>query len=164
MPASLENPTVARGLEKISLHPNPKEGIVVSLREALSIYWETYMWDRKQQLELDMEQLIGSKLGKEYNKVVYCLPAYLTYMQNTSWERLDWRNPKPELRLPEKYQQPQICRWYHSDGRKGGGIKEPLNEGERGEHKKWSEVQHQKNKNKNKTLRSWPLVPSPPGK
>ena len=33
------------------------------------------MWDRKQQLELDMEQLIGSKLGKEYNKDVYCPPC-----------------------------------------------------------------------------------------
>ena len=50
------------------------------------------MWDKKQQLELDMGQLIGSKLGKEY----------LTYMQNTSCERLNWMNPKPELRLPEE--------------------------------------------------------------
>ena len=32
------------------------------------------MWDRKHQLELDVEQLIGSKLGKEYNKAAYCLP------------------------------------------------------------------------------------------
>ena len=36
----------------------------------------------KQQLELDMEQQIGSKLGKEYIKAVYCHPAYLTYMQS----------------------------------------------------------------------------------
>ena len=35
---------------------------------------------KKQQLELDMEQQIGSKLGKEYAKAVYCYPAYLTYM------------------------------------------------------------------------------------
>ena len=41
---------------------------------------------RKQQLELDMEQQTGSKLGKEYVKTVYCHPAYLTYMQSTSWE------------------------------------------------------------------------------
>ena len=41
------------------------------------------MWDKKQQLELDMEQLIGSTLGKEYDKAVYCPSAYLTYMQNT---------------------------------------------------------------------------------
>ena len=39
---------------------------------------------RKQQLELDMEQQTGSKLGKVYVKAVYCHPAYLTYMQSTS--------------------------------------------------------------------------------
>ena len=39
---------------------------------------------RKQQLELDMEQQIGSKLGKEYDKAAYCHPAYFTYMQGTS--------------------------------------------------------------------------------
>ena len=42
----------------------------------------------KQQLELDMEQQTGSKLGKEYVKAVYCHPAYLTYMQRISWEML----------------------------------------------------------------------------
>ena len=41
---------------------------------------------RKQQLELDTEQQTGSKSGKEYVKAVYCHPAYLTYMQSTSWE------------------------------------------------------------------------------
>ena len=40
--------------------------------------WETYMQVRKQQLELDMEQQTGSKLGKEYVKAIYCHPAYLT--------------------------------------------------------------------------------------
>ena len=40
----------------------------------------------KQQLELDMEQRTGSKLGKEYVKAVYCHSAYLTYMQSTSCE------------------------------------------------------------------------------
>ena len=44
---------------------------------------------RKQQLEQDMEQQTGSKLGKEYIKAVYCHPAYLTYMQSTSWETLE---------------------------------------------------------------------------
>ena len=38
---------------------------------------------KKQQLELDMEQRSGSKLGKEYVKVVYCHLAYLTYMKRT---------------------------------------------------------------------------------
>ena len=48
--------------------------------------WEMCMQVRKQQLELDMEQQTGSKSGKEYIKVVYCHPAYLTYMQSTSCE------------------------------------------------------------------------------
>ena len=43
---------------------------------------------KKQQLELDMEQQAGSILGKEYIKAEYCQPAYLTYMQSTSWEML----------------------------------------------------------------------------
>ena len=55
---------------------------------------------RKQQLELDMEQHIGSKLGKEYIKVVYCHPVYLTYMQSTSRETLGWMKHKLESRLP----------------------------------------------------------------
>ena len=41
---------------------------------------------KKQQLELDMEQQTGSKEEKEKLKAVYCHPAYLTYMQSTSWE------------------------------------------------------------------------------
>ena len=64
--------------------------------------WEICMQVRKQQLELDMGQQTGSKLGKEYIKAVYCHPAYLTYMQNTSWEMLDWRKHKLESRLQGK--------------------------------------------------------------
>ena len=45
---------------------------------------------KKQQLELDVEQQTGSKTGKEYVKAVYCHRAYLTYMQSTSREMLDW--------------------------------------------------------------------------
>ena len=55
---------------------------------------------RKQQLELDMEQQTGSKQEKEYVKVVYCHPAYLTYMQSTLWEMLSWKKHKLESRLP----------------------------------------------------------------
>ena len=43
---------------------------------------------KKQQLELDMEQQTGSKLGKKYVKTVYYHPAYLTYMQSISYEVL----------------------------------------------------------------------------
>ena len=58
------------------------------------------MWVKKQQLEPDMEQWTGSKLGKEYNKAVHCHPAYLTYMQNTSCKILGCINHKLESRLP----------------------------------------------------------------
>ena len=43
---------------------------------------------KKQQLELDVEKQTRSKQEKEYVKAVYCHPAYLTYMQSTSWETL----------------------------------------------------------------------------
>ena len=54
---------------------------------------------KKQQLELDMEQQTGSKLGKEYIKAVYCHPAYLTYIQSTLYEMLGWMKHKLESRL-----------------------------------------------------------------
>ena len=53
-----------------------------------------------QQLEPDVEQWTGLKLGKEYVKTVCCHPAYLTYMQSTSYEMLDWMNHMLESRLP----------------------------------------------------------------
>ena len=56
---------------------------------------------KKQQLELAMEQT-GFKLGKEYIKAVYRHPAYLTYMQSTSFEMLGWMRHKMELRLAGK--------------------------------------------------------------
>ena len=54
---------------------------------------------RKQQLEMDTEQQTGSKYEKEYVKAVYCHPAYLTYMQSTSWEILGWIKHRLESRL-----------------------------------------------------------------
>ena len=57
---------------------------------------------KKQQLELDMEQWTGSKLGKEYVKAVYCHPAYLTYMQSTTCKMLGWMKHKLESRLPRE--------------------------------------------------------------
>ena len=57
---------------------------------------------KKQQLELDMEQQTGLKLGKEYVKAVYCHPAYLTYMQSTLCKMLGWIKHKLESRLLEE--------------------------------------------------------------
>ena len=41
----------------------------------LPVSWETCMWVKEQRLEPDMEQLTGSKLGKGYDKAVYCCPV-----------------------------------------------------------------------------------------
>ena len=58
-----------------------------------------YMKIKKQQLDLDMEQQIGSKLGKEYVKALYCHLAYLTYKQSTSYKMPGWMKHKLESRL-----------------------------------------------------------------
>ena len=72
---------------------------------------ETCMQVRKQELESDMEQRTGSKLGKEYVKAVYCHPAYLTYMQSTSCKMSGWMKHKLESRLLGKIStKPQILR------------------------------------------------------
>ena len=63
---------------------------------------ETCMQLKKQQLELDMEKQTGSKSGREYVKAVYCHPAYLTYVQNTSCEMPGWM--KLDQDCWEKYQ------------------------------------------------------------
>ena len=67
--------------------------------------WETRVQDKKRQLELDMEKQTGSKLGKEYVKALYWLPAYLTCMLSTSYEMLGWMTHKLESRFLGKYQQ-----------------------------------------------------------
>ena len=64
--------------------------------------WEICMQVKKQQLELNMEQQTGFKSRKEYVKAIYCHPAYLTYMQNTSCEMLGWMKHKLESRLPRE--------------------------------------------------------------
>ena len=97
-----------------------------------SASWEICMQDKKQQWELNMEEQTSSKLRKEYVKAVCCHPAYLTYMQSTPWEMLDWMKHKLESRLPGEVSI-KICRWHHPYGTKQRRPKEPLDESERGE-------------------------------
>ena len=92
----------------------------------------------KQQLELDMEQQTGSKLGKEYVKAVYCYPAYLTYMQSTSCEMPGWMKRKLESRLPgeisissDMQMTPPL--WQKVKRNFSHQVKESLDEGEKGE-------------------------------
>ena len=70
----------------------------------LTASWEICMQVKKQQLEMDMEQWTGLKLGKEYIKAVYCHPDYLTSMQSTSWETLGWKKHSWNQYCREKYQ------------------------------------------------------------
>ena len=99
---------------------------------------------KKWQLEPDMEQQTGSKLGKEYVKAVYCHPAYLTLteyiMRNTG--------------LDEAPARINTARWninnlrYADDTtliRKWRGTKEPPDESEKGEWKSWFKTQHSEN-------------------
>ena len=88
---------------------------------------------KKQQLELDMEEQSGSKLGKEYFKFVYCQSAYLTYMQSTSCTMLGWMKHKLESRLPGEVSITSAMQTTPPFCRKGKRTKEPLDESERGE-------------------------------
>ena len=63
--------------------------------------WESCMQVKEQQLELDMEQGTGSKLGKEHIKAA-CHPTYWIYMQSTSREMLGWMKLKLESRFQEE--------------------------------------------------------------
>ena len=71
----------------------------ISQETTLPVSWEI-LCRSKSKLELELEQQTGSKSGKEYVKALYCHPAYLTYMQSTSWETLGWKKHKLESRLP----------------------------------------------------------------
>ena len=95
----------------------------------LPVSWETCMQVKKQHLELVIEQQTVSKLEKEHVKAIYCYPVYLTYMQSTSCKMSGWKNYKLEQDWLERYQQPQIFRWYHLNGRKWRGTKDLLGEG-----------------------------------
>ena len=72
---------------------------VLKYQTTLTASCKTVMQVKKQQLEADMEQQTGSKLGKEYVKAIYYHPAYLTYMQIMSCEMPGWMKHKLESRL-----------------------------------------------------------------
>ena len=78
-------------------------------------------------------------------KAVYCHPAYLTYMESTSWETLGWMKHKLESRLPGEISITSDMQMTLSYGRNWIRTKEPLDEGERGEWKNWLNTQHSKN-------------------
>ena len=92
-------PRLGRFPGKGNIYPLQYPGLENSMEYTVHASGEIYMQVRKQQLKLDMEQQTGSKLGKEYTKVVYCHPVYLTYMQSKSCKMLGWMKHKLESRL-----------------------------------------------------------------
>ena len=74
----------------------------MGIRDHLTCLLRNMMQVKKQQLEPDIEQQTGYKLGKEYGKAVYCHPAYLTYTQSTSCKMPGWMKHKLESRLSEE--------------------------------------------------------------
>ena len=121
----------------------------------LSVSWETCMWVKKQWLEPCMKQLVGSRLRKEYDRAVCCHPVclpctlstYTLYIMRNARLDTSWNQDRRK-----KPQQPHICRWYHSNGRKWRGTKEPLDEGEGGGETAILRLNIKK-------LRSWHLAP-----
>ena len=73
---------------------------------------------KKQQLDPDMEQWTGLKLGKEYIKAVHCHPVYLTSVQGKSCKMLGWMNHKLESRLLGEISTTSDTQMMHSKGRK----------------------------------------------
>ena len=111
---------------------------------ALPASWETYTQVKMQQLEPDMEQWTGSKLGKGYVKAVYCHLAYLTSVQSISWETLGWMKHKLESRLLGEISVTSDSRWHNLYDGKWRGIKESLEEGKEESEKNWLKTQHSK--------------------
>ena len=100
-------------------------------QNTLPISWEICMWVKKEQLRVLHETSEWFKIGKGVWQG-YILSPYLTYIQSTSWKFWAGWITSWDQDCQEKYQHPQICRWYHSNGRKCRGTKEPLDESERG--------------------------------
>ena len=95
-------------------------------QNTLHASWRLCMQVKKQQLEPHMEQLTVSKLGKEYDKAVYCHPACLTYMQSTSCKMLGWMSHKLESRLLGEIWTTSDMQMYHSNSRKWRELKSLL--------------------------------------
>ena len=114
-------------------------------QNTLPVSWETCKQVKKQQLEPDMEQQTGSKLGRSMTRL-YIVTLFILLICRVHHEKcqagwlISWNQG-----CWEKYQQPQICKWYHPNGRKWRETKEPLDESERGEWKNWLKTQHSEN-------------------
>ena len=104
-----------------------------------------YVVQEAKQLEPYMEQLTGSKLGKEHDSAVYCHPVYLTYMQSISCEILAWMT-QAGIKIAGR----NINNLRYADdttpmAESEEELKKPLDESESGELKSWLKAQHSEN-------------------
>ena len=98
-----------------------------------------------------------TNFSKEDIKAVYCHPAYLTYMQSTSWETLDWKKHKLESRVQGEISITSDMQMAPPYGRKWRGTKKPLDESESGEWKSWLKSQHSENIQASGPTTSWEI-------
>ena len=108
---------------------------------------EICMQVKKTQLEPDMGQQTASKLGKDYIKVVYHHPAYLTSMQNISCKMLGWMKHQLESRLPWEISITSDTQMTPPLWQKVKKSQEPPDEIERREWKSWLKAQYSENYN-----------------
>ena len=94
--------------------------------------WETCMQDKNQQLELDMEQWTGSKLGKSMSRLVLS-PCLFNLYEVYIMQNIELDEAQAGIKNAGKNIKNLLCRWHHPYGRKQRATKEPLDERERGE-------------------------------
>ena len=105
------------------------------------------MWDNKWGHDMKMYRESEMNWIKKFQgknvKAVYCHPAYLTYMQSTSWETLSWKKHKLESRLLGEISITSDMQM--APGRKWRGTKNPLDESESWEWNIWLKARHSGN-------------------
>ena len=137
---------LGRALRKISKVLTRKIEVVVVPQKQM---WNPRRWFIFRYIEATVrtrhERVDRFKIGRGVHQAVYYYPAYLTYMQSTSWEMLGWRKHKLESRLPGEISITSDMQMTPQLWQKRGRTKEPLDESERGEWKSWLKPQHSEN-------------------
>ena len=87
-------------------------------KTTLLFSWETCLWVKKQQLELNRNNWLEQVWESNFTRLYIVTFACLTYMQSLSYEMPGWMNHKVASRLPGEISTHQIYRWYHTNGRK----------------------------------------------
>ena len=116
----------------------------MGIQDHLTCLWRNSYAGQEATVRTGHEKVDWFQIGKEYMKAVYCHPAYLTYMQSTSWEILGWIKHKLKSRLPGEISITSD-RQITPHSRKWRRTKNPLDESNRGEWKNWLRTQNSEN-------------------